>query len=294
VFFIVRSLTFILPLTLASISFAASTNLKTFPESLQTYLNLHKNHEKQLGPAGTNSKGEIEILLEPSLIQQAQLAQSKRLTDKGWSEEKAQEATKVGIISEDTFWFFIRDAVRFPSGVLGLYNRIVWKHHLLDDHIGSIIMPYTSEGKIGLNINYRHATRSWMLELPRGGQAPNESALQCARRELLKETGWEAVEWELLTVVSPDSGVVSGQVSLYAAKVQNNKARELDHSEAIEQNMLFLTPTEIEKGFRKGGLWIMMRGHNQWFSLQDAQLGCALWLSQPLLQKQMQKSIAAL
>jgi ADP-ribose pyrophosphatase len=271
VFFIVRSLTFILPLTLASISFAASTNLKTFPESLQTYLNLHKNHEKQLGPAGTNSKGEIEILLEPSLIQQAQLAQSKRLTDKGWSEEKAQEATKVGIISEDTFWFFIRDAVRFPSGVLGLYNRIVWKHHLLDDHIGSIIMPYTSEGKIGLNINYRHATRSWMLELPRGGQAPNESALQCARRELLKETG-----------------------CLYAAKVQNNKARELDHSEAIEQNMLFLTPTEIEKGFRKGGLWIMMRGHNQWFSLQDAQLGCALWLSQPLLQKQMQKSIAAL
>lgn len=250
-----------------------------------SYLNWVRKNDKFIGPIGESPKGEIEILVDPGQIDQARQAQFKRLIAKGWPEDKALKATQVGILSEDSFWIFVRDPVRFPGGALGLYNRLIWRNQLSDERIGAIVLPYTAEGKVGLCLSFRHATRSWLLELPRGGKMENEPILMCAKRELREEAGWVASDWTHLANFYPDSGVMGGEVCLYAAKLQKMREQEIDDSEAIESGLVFLNIEEIEKAYHDGGLWLEIRGHKQWVGLHDSALGCGLWLCKDLLAK---------
>ena len=43
---------------------------------------------------------------------------------------------------------------------------------------------------IVVNLNYRHATRSWEIELPRGMRRSKESLREASARELKEETGY--------------------------------------------------------------------------------------------------------
>ncbi|WP_290166399.1 NUDIX hydrolase [uncultured Parasutterella sp.] len=60
------------------------------------------------------------------------------------------------------------------------------------------IIPMFDDGRVILEKQYRHPLRKTFLEIPAGKLDPRESPLNCAKRELIEETGYEASKWKLL------------------------------------------------------------------------------------------------
>ena len=87
-------------------------------------------------------------------------------------------------------------------------------------HPGAVgIIALDHEGKILLVEQYRHAQGKIMWEPPAGLlDAPDEDPLECAKRELLEETGYVASKWQVLIDFANTPGGSSEQIRLYFAQ----------------------------------------------------------------------------
>ena len=87
-------------------------------------------------------------------------------------------------------------------------------------HPGAVgIIALDHEGKMLLVEQYRHAQGKVMWEPPAGLlDAPYEDPLECAKRELLEETGYVASKWEVLIDFANTPGGSSEQIRLYFAQ----------------------------------------------------------------------------
>jgi ADP-ribose pyrophosphatase len=213
---------FLLSLLLASGAFAASHD---------AYIDFL---EKNPVPLGNSEGGEIEILLDPELM-----AQIKNKTGR-----------PVGIVEQDKYWIWVNDAVRFPNGSTGVYGRLLWRH-APDGHGGVAVLPLLPDGKIGLIKTYRHATRSWEYELPRGGTQKGETFEEAAKRELQEESGFILASLHSLGAMVPDSGISNTAVPVFLGVVETQGDSALEDSEAISGVESF-TLDEIRQGFIEG------------------------------------------
>lgn len=57
---------------------------------------------------------------------------------------------------------------------------------------GVVLLPFLDDKTIVMVRNYRLTLEQWLWELPAGTLEPPEPPLECARRELREETGYEA------------------------------------------------------------------------------------------------------
>jgi ADP-ribose pyrophosphatase len=152
----------------------------------------------------------FEILLEEPDIRRAEEYMAGKLKAFGAPAEWAE----VGVAFRDQYVTIVRDAVRFADGSLGTYIRGVPAE---DDFVGVVTLPIW-RGQVLLIRHFRHATRNWHLELPRGfGSAadPRESA----RRELAEEIGAKDVQLTELGEAYPDSGMDCSRVAFFYAEV---------------------------------------------------------------------------
>lgn len=225
----------------------------------QSYLKLLYNHSDTLGPFGKASEGEIEIIRDPETIQQIE----------------AQARRKTGIVYQDKFWILLNDPVRFPSGKTGIYSRLLWVNSL-EGTPGVAVLPILPDGRIALNFNYRHATRSWEIELPRGGINKGESIKEACKREVKEETGKVISHLEYLGDMTPDSGMTNTVVPIYLAKVIAEEASHPEESEAIKAVLAF-TIEEIKEGYRKGYLLVSKDDTQIKVPLRDPFLAFALF-----------------
>jgi ADP-ribose pyrophosphatase len=67
--------------------------------------------------------------------------------------------------------------------------------------------------------HFRHSTRDWHWEIPRGFGAPDSDPAADARRELLEEIGVEASALHDLGVTFPDTGATGTPVQLFYAEI---------------------------------------------------------------------------
>lgn len=241
--------------------------------NLTDYLSLFDRHSTVLGPVGQPQ--EIEILLDEDAILEAELAVEARLISQGTLPEIAKDWSHVGIVSEDQYFYWIRDAVRFPSGSLGTYDRILWKSSL-ESSPGVGVLAVFQDKKIIVNLCYRHATRSWEIELPRGMRKQGESQEDAARREIQEETGAKIGEPLYLGEMSPDAGILSSTVPLFFAEVSHLEATSHDFSEVIGDNLTF-TLEELKALYQKGTLSIPCQGKLITAHVRDAFLAYALF-----------------
>ncbi len=247
------------------------------------YLSLLEKCTEALGRNGSWKQGEIEIATTPAEIQRIEKHSKQKLIRMGYSPQEAEKYSRVGVIGEDNYWIWVRDAVTFPGGIPGTYDRIIRKTGLTGPS-GVVILPVLNNKTIIVNINFRHATRSWELELPRGRREKKETAEQAALRELKEETGCISSKLIYLGQLSPHSGIVSGTVPVYYSQVKEIKHRHQDESEAIEKNVE-MTFDELREAFVKGYAIIEIKGIKTKIYCRDP------FLSFAMLQAMWQKLI---
>lgn len=252
----------------------AEENQKEPPTQISQYLELVKNKQEVLGPLGNWKNAEIEIILNPEQIQKIQNQTRLRLIAQGHPEEEAAKWSSVGIVAEDNYWIWIRDAVIFPSGVHGTYERLMLRSGL-NGTPGVVILPLLSTKKVIVNVNYRHATRNWEIELPRGHSKEGETPEKTAIRELKEETGYRMSKCTYLGTIAPDTGILVSQLPVYCADVQHSGETNKEYSEAIIQNPAF-SKEELKQGFARGYIEVMIKGDMVKVNCRDPFLAYAL------------------
>lgn len=230
-------------------------------QTCDAYLKLVQEFPNLVKPIGDCSKGEIEIILDKNKMLEI---------------EKKTGRTVGVVIYRDKNWTYINDACRFPSGLEGVHSRI-FKGSCSTMENGVAVMPILPDGKIVLNCIYRHATRSWEIELPRGGRENNETIEDAARRETLEETGLVVDELILLGKIPPYTGMTSNIVPIFAAKIIKQCDTNMEMTEAIEK-IPALSIDEIKESFRNGYYECQIRGITQKVNFRDPFLAYAILL----------------
>jgi ADP-ribose pyrophosphatase len=125
-----------------------------------------------------------------------------------------------GIRYEDPYILVIRDRVRFPDGREGGYVRLVNQGEL-DGSPGAVIVPVWSGCVVFIRI-FRHATRSWEWELPRGFHEAGFSESSNAEKETREELGVGVVSVQHLGGFNANTGLLTGTIGAYAAELAAN------------------------------------------------------------------------
>ena len=186
--------------------------------------------------------GSYEVLLDADDVARAEQAEARLLAGAGQPTEWA----RTGVVYEDQYVLLVRDAVRFPSGRLGTYIRAVAP----DDSPGVAVLPLLA-GDVVLIEHFRHATRQWHLEIPRGFGEPEHDAASNARKELREEIGAEATELVALGSLHPDTGFSADRVELFLARL--DALGSVDGEEAIARARI-ISPAAVRGLIRSGEL----------------------------------------
>ena len=121
-----------------------------------------------------------------------------------------------------------------------------------------------NESRVLLLKQYRHSLREYIWEIPAGTLDPQESAINCARRELIEETGFSADRWQKLAEISPVPGYSNERIHIFLAQGLKPAQQNLDKDEIINVH---------EIGFNKA-LEMIKRGE-----IQDAKSISGLFLA---------------
>ena len=202
--------------------------------SLARYFALTRERPDQF----VNPPGDIyEILLDPSRIAHAQAEAARARVRDGLSSSD----TRVGVLAEDPYLLVVRDAVKFADGSYGLYNRLIVPS-------GAAMLPIL-DGRIVLLHRFRHGTRAWHLEAPRGSFSGVGTHEDEARRELAEEIGAGAAELVDLGTLHSTTGCLDEAHHLYMARIDHIGTP--DRHEAIVEFCVF-TVAETEQKIADG------------------------------------------
>lgn len=132
------------------------------------------------------------------------------------------------------FLHAVRDQVRLPNG------RTANREYII--HPGAVmVIPLFDDGRVLMERQYRHPMGRVMVEFPAGKLDPGEAILDCARRELLEETGTRAREWARAGVLHPVISYSTEFIEVWFARGLSQGERSLDEEEFLD---LFTTTPE--------------------------------------------------
>lgn len=136
-----------------------------------------------------------------------------------------------------------RDLVRLPDG------REATREYI--HHPGAVvIVAVLPDGRLLFERQFRYPLRRVFIELPAGKIDADEDVLECARRELREETGYEADEWRHLGVMHPCIGYSNERIEIFLARGLHHVGASLDDGEFLE--VVMLDPLEAERAIRAG------------------------------------------
>jgi len=99
----------------------------------------------------------------------------------------------------------------------------------------SVVLAQRTDGPFVFVRQFRKPIETCLLEVVAGTLVPGEDPAECARRELLEETGHEPLEMIHLGVVFPAPGYTDERLNTYFARVGIEQGpRDLDEDERIE------------------------------------------------------------
>lgn len=164
----------------------------------------------------SNEDHPIKIILDFSETEEWKKKRLNSLQEKSLPPEWAD----IGVICRDPYVMILRDLVEFPGGTKNGYIRLYNRAYIEGGAAGVVILP-ERDGKILLMHNFRHATRQWHWEIPRGFGEPGVSAEDQAKEEAKEEIGVEPDNIELVALgtLYNNTGLEGNPIDLFFAHV---------------------------------------------------------------------------
>lgn len=209
-------------------------------KSLDAYLRLIQQHPDWF--RNTGETGEIRIIADESRIRSEQ----RRIRRKLKKEGKPISWIEIGVLAEDEWFYVLRDLVEFPDGRVGGYIR--WINRKSSEQGGyNVILMCVQQERTLLIRKFRHESRSWSWEFPRGFGEAGLSAEENALLELQQEIGISQVELIRMT----DHSEGKGGTVVFLAKISSGSEILLDKHEGIQTYQWVDKPT-LEEMIRQG------------------------------------------
>ena len=195
---------------------------------------------------GDHRAGEIEIVGEPEAIASILDERRRMLNSLGL----ALVEDKLGIVIDDEYVVVVRDPVRFPSGKLGTYLRII-ERPALDGSAGVVVLPLR-DNVVFLREVFRHATRRWELELPRGFRKPGVTLAEDVEREISEEVGLAVEQTIPLGTIAPNTGLFAGTAESFFVRLAAGEPKPHPEREEAFGALVTLTLPELFEKIRAG------------------------------------------
>lgn len=211
------------------------------PQSSVAYL------ERIPGGRGDSRAGEIEILVDEDAVRnvvQDRVARMER------SAGEAVGGSGVGVVFEDEYVLVVRDAVRFPSGATGTYLRIL-PRPALEGAVGVVLLP-VQDGYILLRRAFRHATRAWEMECPRGFREPGRTALEMVHQEAAEELGATVARAKALGEICGDTGLIAGCAEAFLVELTDELGDAAPEASEAFGELRRYTRTELFEAIAQG------------------------------------------
>lgn len=160
------------------------------------------------------------------------------------------EWANIGVVFDDSFVVILRDLVEFPSGFRNGYIRLYNRAYLEGGAAGVVMLP-EMDGKLLLMHQFRHATRSWHWEVPRGFGEPGVQAEDQARAEIEEEIGGEIAELTNLGLYFNNTGLEGNPIYLFLAKMSSVGEPKLKFG---VDKFIWVSVPELEKMIAEGDI----------------------------------------
>ena len=136
-----------------------------------------------------------------------------------------------------------RDQVSLPDDQL--------THREYIKHPGAVvILPLFADGTVLLERQFRYPLNRIFIEFPAGKIDPGEDPLECAKRELLEETGYSANSWQFVCTIHNAIAYSDEHLEIYLAQELTAGQASLDEGEFLE---IYRAPlAELLDGVRTG------------------------------------------
>ena len=114
-------------------------------------------------------------------------------------------------------------------------------------HNGSIVILAIDDSKskrdplIVMEVQYRHAAKEYLLEVPAGKLEEGENPLAGAKRELLEETGFRAARWRKMVRYFASPGFLGEWMQVFIAEGLTLGEAQPEYDEQLEIEMIPLS-----------------------------------------------------
>jgi 8-oxo-dGTP pyrophosphatase MutT (NUDIX family) len=127
----------------------------------------------------------------------------------------------------------------------------------------SAMIPMADKNTVILIKQYRHAVGEFIWEIPAGTLDPGETPFECAKRELIEETGFSANVWQKMGEITPVPGYSDERIHIFLAASLVRAKQNLDrdemlnvHSVSVDDAIEMIHQGKIQDGKTIAGLFM--------------------------------------
>ena len=149
------------------------------------------------------------------------------MTDSDGDDSLTEQTLESRVAFEGAFLRLYVDKVRSADGHIGTREYL--------QHPGAVmIVPLLSDGRVVLERQFRYPLKRTAIEFPAGKIDAGEEPIQCARRELLEETGYRAGKWSYLGGFHNAIAYSDEKIEMFLAEELVHEGASLDAGETLQ------------------------------------------------------------